>query len=82
MEYHFRSGFNLCPDCEEIDRMAQILEDKGHTREYARTMAALDFDDMQTETYVTADHTRDQDCSICRGRFTVREIRYHYHPCE
>ena len=56
-----------------ITKMQQILEDKGHSRYYALTRAAEDF----------IQHiAKRNDCSICGGRFTDFEYRYHYHPCE
>ena len=56
-----------------INEMQQILEDKGHSRFDAILTATADF-----YKYIA----KGNDCSICRGRFTDFEYKYHYHPCE
>ena len=55
-----------------IREMIQILEDKGHSRNYAEEQANLDW------PYFAGKN----DCSVCRGTFTDFEYKYHYHPCE
>ena len=61
-----------------IPEMVAILVDKGYSREYAEIIAPLDIDEVNHGAMFG--HT--EECSMCRGSFTVAQLRYHYHPCE
>jgi hypothetical protein len=61
-----------------FDQMVDILVLKGCSQEGAAAMANADLDLNHPET----NESRDIECSICRAKLTLREWRYHYHPCE
>ena len=63
----------------EVERMIQVLVDKGHSLEYAKTIAPLDKEDLDAEVPQGSPMF---ECSVCRGNFTPLQWRYHYHPCE
>lgn len=63
-----------------VEKMIEVLIDKGHSREYAETLAPLDVYELNHPDYER--RVPREDCSICRRTFTTVEMRYHYHPCE
>ena len=64
-----------------IPEMIETLIDKGHTSQYAKYWAEADYADLKLQDRrPVSEH--DRDCSVCRGRFTELEMKYHYHPCE
>lgn len=65
-----------------LTQMTEALQEKGHTREYSETRAALDFADLNEPDFMFRNMAHDRDCSVCRRTMTEIEYRYHWHPCE
>lgn len=62
-----------------LKTLANLLIEKGHSRQYAEEEAAKDLAAMNAATDI-AEHT--QQCSVCCFYFTDLQWKYHYHPCE
>lgn len=64
-----------------LEQMIKTLIDKGHNRMYAEAAAQRDRDALNLELAMSRP-TGTLECDICRRKFTVLGMKYHYHPCE